>query len=257
MLRPTYIGVTGFMAPQEVRAALRCFSGSPTHKLMAGILVSSKTLAGKTNRWPGRYPKIERIGEIFQEHPAAVNLIHYNTDEPNTLSGQLLRLEVAGPYMHGFQLNVAWPSIGEIETFHEATDFKQRIVLQIGRRAIEEVENSPEKLTDMVYHYVGIVEDILLDPSGGKGQPFDIEKAGVFLRAIASRGFEINLGIAGGLGPDSLHLVEPFLEKFPQLNIDAEGRLRDPENDDLDVIRMTDYIRSSLRMFKEAARPKK
>ena len=136
MPQSTYIGVTGFMTPQEVRAALRCFSGSPACKFMVGVLVSSKTLAGKRNKWPGRYPATERIVEIFQPHAAAVNLIHYNTDEPNTLSGQLLRLmDLAGSHLHGFQLNIAWPSIGEIETFHEATGFKQRIVLRsVGER---------------------------------------------------------------------------------------------------------------------------
>src|SRR3989344_2763546 len=86
MKRAPYIGVTGFMTPQEVRAGLRGFGASSGRKLMVGVLASSETLAGRTGKWRRRYPKIERIHEIFQAHPSALNLIHYSTDKPNTLS---------------------------------------------------------------------------------------------------------------------------------------------------------------------------
>ncbi|MDP3947688.1 MAG: hypothetical protein Q8Q41_03295, partial [bacterium] len=158
------------MTPQEVRAGLRCFAASASRKLMVGVLASSKTLAGRTNKWPGRYPKMERISEIFQVHPAALNLIHYNTDEPETLSDQLLRLvEISGENLHGFQLNVAWPLVEELEKFHEATSWKQRLVLQVGGGAMARVEHSPQKFADMVALYggfVGVVDDVLIDPSG-------------------------------------------------------------------------------------------
>lgn len=42
MLKP-YIGVTGFMKREEVEAVLAAFSENSTHKLMVGVLASSKT----------------------------------------------------------------------------------------------------------------------------------------------------------------------------------------------------------------------
>ncbi|MBI4524882.1 MAG: hypothetical protein HY695_13850 [Deltaproteobacteria bacterium] len=157
--RSSYIGVTGFTRAAEARQALQCFAGSSARKLMVGVLVSSRTLSGRANRRPGRYPNIERIREIFHEHPAALNLIHYNTDAPATLSSELLRLvDVSGAHLHGFQLNIAWPNVGEIEAFKKGTGSKQRIVLQIGGRAMKRVDHSPQKLADMVARYTGIIE---------------------------------------------------------------------------------------------------
>ena len=257
MSKPAYIGVTGFMTPQEVRAGLQYFTGSSWRKLMVGVLASSKTLTGRQDKWPGRYPAIDRIGEIFQSHPAVLNLIHYHTDLPTTLSSQLVCLtEVAGERLHGFQLNIAWPEVQELYAFHAATDWKYRIVLQIGGGAMAKAEHSPEKLADMIARYchpLRIIDDVLIDPSGGHGQPFDAEKARVYLREIVRRGHDINVGVAGGLGPDTTHLFKPLLREFPRLNIDAEGKLRVPGYDDLDVVKMTGYLNRSLELMHAAA----
>lgn len=245
MKQPLYIGVTGFMTPQEVRAGLRAFDGMRGRKLMVGVLVSSKTLNGEMNKWPGRYPKMDRIGEIFQSHPSALNLIHFHTHEPETLCKQLLHVvEYSGLHLHGFQLNVAWPDAGELEKFHLATAGKYRLVLQVGGGAMEKVGNDPSKLADMIGGYANLrlVDDVLIDPSGGKGQLFDLTKARSFLLEIKRRNYEVNLGIAGGLGPDSMKHIQPLLDEFPDLNIDAEGRLRDAVNDDLDIINMAMYL---------------
>lgn len=241
------------MTPQEVRVGLRHFAASSSRKFMVGVLASSKTLAGRMNKWPWRYPEVERIHEIFQAHPAALDMIHYSTDEPNTLSHQLLRLvDIGGAHLHGFQLNIAWPSIGEIEIFQEATDFQYRIVLQIGERAMREVDGSLERFAEMVYWYGGVVDDVLIDSSGGKGRPLDAEKARGFLRE--SSGHRFNVGVAGGLGPDSFHLIAPLLGEFPDLNVDAEGNLRDSETDDLDVVKMSAYLVQALKLLDHESR---
>jgi hypothetical protein len=54
--------------------------------------------------------------------------------------------------------------------------------------------------------------------------------------------------VAGGLGPDSLYLVEPLVADFPELNIDAQSQLRDSEND-LDLERVKTYLIKALKMF--------
>lgn len=240
------------MTPQEVRAGLRCLTATD-RKLMVGVLVSHTTLRGQENRYPNRYPKTGNISEIFLPlERVALNLIHYHTNETESLSIHLQRIvKASGPNIHGVQLNIAWPSLRELWKFHEATDWKKRIVLQVGSRAMEAVDNDPVKLADMIGKYVEpqTIDDVLIDPSGGNGLPFDTEKALEFLRELKSRNFDINLGVAGGLGPDSMKHLEPLLDEFPDVNIDAEGRLRDTESDDLDIVKMTAYLTEAQVWF--------
>lgn len=251
MREPLYLGVTGFMTPQEVRAGLRCMENLGTiRKLMVGVLVSSKTLAGQTNKYPRRYPKIERVGEIFQDHPLALNLVHYNTDEPDTLYKQLQCLvEFSGIHLHGFQLNIAWPKKDEVERFQVATNWKFRIVLQIGNQALNEAGNNPRLVADRVASYWPAIDDILIDTSGGKGQPFIPEYVREYLTEIKARNPEVNLGVAGGLGPDRLVPLHSLLEEFPDINIDAQGQLRTNKDDDLDIECMCSYLEKSDAIF--------
>ena len=36
--------------------------------------------------------------------------------------------------------------------------------------------------------------------------------------------------MAGGLGPDTLHTIQPLIDEFPDLSIDAQSRLRPSGN---------------------------
>jgi hypothetical protein len=69
----------------------------------------------------------------------------------------------------------------------------------------------------------------------GKGKGMDAEWLLPFAHAIKKRFPEMGIGAAGGLGPETMHLVEPLVEDFPDLSIDAQGRLR-PSGSALDPI---------------------
>ena len=56
-----------------------------------------------------------------------------------------------------------------------------------------------------------------------------------FARIISATFPEIGIGVAGGLGPDTIQLVKPLAEEFWDLSIDAQGRLR-PSGNALDPI---------------------
>lgn len=226
-----YVGVTGFMSRDEVNGALAMVPQGSTRRLMVGVLMSSKTLAGQTNKWPGRYPKKEAIADIFVDDPRALNLVHYNTDHPETLFTQLVEItELAGPHLDGFQLNIAWPSIPQIRDYWE-THFEKFLLLQIGGKAMAQVE-SMERFMEMVGAYLPMIDAILIDSSGGKGELLNITKGIEYLRAVC--GYPtLGLGIAGGLGPGQvLHLLDPLVREFSDLSIDAEGRLRTPQPKD-------------------------
>lgn len=241
-----YIGVTGFMTRAEVNEALAAVSQETTYRLMVGVLMSSKTLAGQTNKWPGRYPLKEAVADIFVDDPRVLNLIHYNTDSPNMLFSEVRQIvELAGPHLDGFQFNVKWPAPSQIELIRE-TFPDLYLVLQIGSGAMEEVKSTgmyPMALfQECVGWYLPHIDAILIDPSGGKGELLNTIKGGEYLRA-ASRFSSLELGIAGGLGPQTGHIVEPLVQEFPGLSVDAEGQLRTPKPEDaLNMRAVEDYI---------------
>ncbi len=245
-----YVGITGFMYPREVDDVIREIPCDAERLVMIGVLASSKTLRGIKNKWPNRYPETNKIAGIFSAHSRALNLIHYNTKEPDTLLSQLcVMTHFGGRNMHGFQLNLAWPSIAHLSVYRKMHPAKQ-IVLQIGGQAFEMVNHSPEQLAAKVAEYEGLVEYVLLDSSGGLGKIFDVDRASEYLVALQARKLDLGLGVAGGLSPTTLNLVEPLVKDFPQLSIDAEGRLRTPPpGDRLDVDLAKGYLYKALSMF--------
>ena len=245
-MKVPYIGITGFMTRYEVLSVLSSYPLHAPRKVMIGVLASLKSLRGEINKRPMRYPKAEEIKNIFIEHPLALNLIHYNTKEPDTLLSQLLKMtEFGGPNFHGFQLNMAWPVLKTLKLYKKQHPEKQ-IVLQVGHKAMELVMKSPSILANHVERYEGFVDYVLLDPSGGLGKPFDVEEMRKYLEAISSRNLEIGLVVAGGLSPTTLDTIEPLIKT--NISSDAEGRLRN-KDDSLDLIVAIQYLLKSLQMF--------
>ncbi len=247
-MRRPYIGVNGFMNMADVLTALNSLPENGYRSLMVGVLASSKTLNGHTNSLPNRFPDVRNIHKIFVRDPRALNLIHYATDNEGYLAAELVQMsEYGGLNMNGFQLNITWPSQYSILRLHE-TCGKKFIVLQIGRRAFEMMDNSPELIADNVADYGDSIDHVLLDLSGGHGKPLDALQLRSYLDAIKSRVPRIGLGVAGGLSPNTLELIQPLVEDFRDLSIDAEGRLRTPE-DHLDLAVAGDYIKKAYQIF--------
>ncbi len=241
-----YIGVTGFMSRDEVMQALMSVSRETAYRLMVGVLMNSETLAGQTNKWPGRYPKREAVADIFIDDPRTLNLIHYNTDTPNMLVSEVRQIvELAGPDLDGLQFNVAWPAPSQIEQIREMYP-NLYLLLQIGGRAMQEVLSfgihTEERLEECIGWYIPFIDAVLFDPSGGKGEPFSVAGCHPWIRA--AREFPgLEVGVAGGLGPVTTNVIESLAKQFPGLNIDAEGRLRTPQPEDaLDLRTVKDYL---------------
>jgi len=250
MIRP-YIGITGFTSLNDALSVLGTIPVNVNRAVMIGVLASLKTMHGVQNKWPNRYPTMDKIAGIFPNHPLALNLIHYNTKDKDTLGDQLVAMtKFGGANMHGFQLNIAWPDLAVLGEYRKAYPTKQ-IVLQVGEHAFEIADHQPEQLATRVAEYDGVVEYVLLDPSGGYGKPFDQERARDYLLALKARNLKIGLGVAGGLSSTTLDLVRPLAKEFPDLSIDAEGRLRTRE-DQLDLGVASEYLHKALVMFNSA-----
>lgn len=251
MKKKSYVGVTGFMSPKEVTETLKDIDLKKADRLlMIGVLASSKTIQGISNKWPNRYPPLGEIKNIFQENENCLNLVHYNTKQPEDLLAQLVQItDEVGPVLHGFQLNIAWPDPKTLEKYHNLCPGKT-IVLQIGGHAFEIVENESTYLARKVKDYLGLIDYVLLDPSGGLGQPFNPVSIKNYLYELQKYENGLGVGTAGGLSPTTLHLLEPLIKDYPDISIDAEGRLRTKE-DQLDVVITREYIQKSLNMFEK------
>ncbi|MFZ2682110.1 MAG: hypothetical protein WAZ14_03395 [Patescibacteria group bacterium] len=237
------------MTKKEVAAALASLDDLPnwsTRVLMVGVLASSKTLRGETNKWPNRYPNVFDIVGLFPPHRRTVNLIHYASDDYHTLPEQLDQLmDLGGRYLDGFQLNVTWPEPSRIDIGK-----RMRVVLQLNRKALEVHDNNPERVAKELDWYKPYITDVLIDASGGLGIPMDVEIAEAYVRAIGGRHTDLGIGVAGGLSHEGMKDIRPLAEKFPNLSLDAEGRLRTPAPEDrIDVDAMQSYISIADGLF--------
>lgn len=263
-VKPTkpYIGITGVMTADEAKFLIGMTSGHPAHAqeefdLMLGGLASSKTLNGLPNKWPGRFPRIENLSEAFLDHPGLLNLVHYSTDEPDTLDMQLrLVTGLAGPNCHGVQLNVVWPDAKQVVDYRSSAMKSSgkdiRVVLQLGQRALQEIDDEKLPLWLALDSYVdwGAITDVLIDPSGGKGVPFEPERAKDLLREVAEKYPQLGLGIAGGLCEETIGLLAPLVDfQERPLSVDAEGKLRNPDSDQLVTSTAMRYVYAAGEML--------
>lgn len=233
-MRKPYIGVSGFMHADEVRAVLEVVPS--THTLMVGVLMSEKTAQGKTNKYPNRYPKREHVGGIFVSDPRCLNLIHYASDTPPAASDIWDLVNFGGRWFDGFQFNGAWPTVAALRTAF-ATRTANRVVLQL--RELSEANLASDDLFPP--GMPPYVTDVLLDASGGRGRAFNLARmqAAVATMRACHNGFGV--GVAGGWDAANVCANKAFFRKFPGLSVDAEGRLRD-ENDRLDIDKARAFV---------------
>lgn len=260
---PPYIGITGFMSCGEVDAVLRHWPANSRYRLMVGVLISGKTLADQTNRWPGRYPPIRDVGGIFLPSQRVLYLVHYNTKNPEAMRAELYRIHwLTRPYGDGFQLNMLAPSPGEIcqhrKEVARAHPCNPRhgevIVLQVGAEAMAAADYDPHRIQQHIVRYAADVNYVLLDPSGGAGQSMDIAFIRECLRELYAQPLlgNVGMGIAGGLCAETLPAIEPLVREFSDLSIDAEGRLRTPDTDALDLEATIAYVEVAHRVMSAA-----
>jgi hypothetical protein len=126
------------------------------------------------------------------------------------------------------------------------------VILQIGRQSLDEMDNDPLKVVNYLEQYKGVIHRVLLDKSMGEGRSMDAEELAVYAQVIREHFPHLRITFAGGLGPDSLELVEPLVRKFPEISIDAQARLR-PSRSILDPINWSmaeEYLTKALTLWK-------
>ena len=232
---------------------LNAWPAASERLLMCGVLLSNALLAGDSSDAPSRCPQPDAISGIFTNDPRCLNLVHYRPQPGANLADALSRAsEVGGPNCHGVQINatrgVPWPDPSALTEYKQRSE-PNRIVFQAGREAMASVNGDPTQLAQRCAEYVGIVTDVLVDASEGLGLPLDAARSADYLDALNATAPDLGLVIAGGLHAGNIsELLSPFLPRWANVSIDAEGRLRD-QNDVLNIGASTAYLQAASRLL--------
>lgn len=251
-----YIGITDFENEKQVRDMHRVvMNHGPDkngRKLMVGVMMSYKTLHGLPTKWSSIFPPKETLPGIFLPLWGTLNTLHYaDYDGIDVLESLNLATTFCGQFLHAVQLDMIWPDSAAVKKYKESHP-TIKIILQANSSALETAKNDPDKFLIRLKEYGDALNYILLDKSMGRGLGMDASDLMPFADALAEHRPDLGIAAAGGLGPETLNLVEPLAERFPLLSIDAQGKLR-PSGDStkpVDWKMAEQYIINAFDMFK-------
>jgi len=227
-----YTGITGFTTSGEVSAAFRLLPPG-RRRLMVGVLVTDRTLEGLPEEiCPRRLPPVADLPILFSADPRAFNAVHFHTRTPERLAEQAEQvIAAAGPRLHALQINLDQVPPEGLRAIRAAHP---------GLALVLPLRETTRRFTEV---YAELADVVLFDWSAGRGLVLDPIEARAALEEIEARMPEVALAVAGGLGPDTIDRVRPLLERFPDLSVDAESRLRDAE-DRLDLAKVGEYLKA-------------
>jgi len=235
-----YIGITDFLNYDQVKKMLAVFKSNQqpgsVRKLHVGVMTSYKILHEIQTKWSKAFPSKESIASIFCSDDV-YNCLHYADYDNHTCVWKDLSQAISygGLGINALQLDMIWPDPWDISEGVKSSGKKIEVILQVGKKAIEEADDDPDVVVQWLRRYNGVIDRVLLDMSMGRGVGMNAASLLPFARAIADRLPEIGLVVAGGLGPNTIGLVESLVQEFPDISIDAQGKLR-PSGSALDPI---------------------
>jgi len=253
MARRPYIGITDFETGDQVTEIGDYFATLPCadrYRMMAGVMISYKSFHGLPTSWTAFWPSKERLATIFVPHPLVFNTIHYaDYDAITRLDDLLSVVEMCGEHLHAIQLDMVWPDEKMVRGLTKRFPTLD-VVLQVSSRAIELEDNCAENVARRVAGYAASVDYVLLDCSMGTGKSMDALHLSEFAETIIRRAPGVSRAFAGGLGPNTLGLVRPLVERFAHVSIDAQSRLRPSGSakDPIDWQMARDYLRAAVEL---------
>jgi phosphoribosylanthranilate isomerase len=258
-----YVGITGPVNVQETKDICREFSEegysmeSP-HIPMLGFLVSYKTLNGQATQ-NRRYPPANSLPELLRATNGQVlTMVHYNSKETDTLSNQVAEI-FDGVYENALcqaiQLNIVWPNIGQVARIKEQHP-EMKVVFQASHKAMD--GKTPNQIAKGVQNYGDSISYVLIDPSGGRGMPFDLESSVAIYSELREQCPDLTVGFAGGFtGENVAQRLREILRKIKANDfcIDAEGGLRDKVtsaygDDLLNIEKVRGYLQSASSVLR-------
>ncbi len=266
MSNKPYIGITGPIVPREVDRLANIFEDNDVtmhsdHIPMIGVLVSYKTLDHGAHPKRTEYPPLDQLSNILSAaYKRAFATIHYNTRRPGKLSDEIDHiLRYDGIYdrsfCQGIQINMPRPPREQVNKIKEKyNDLK--IIFQLPNMVIDSMPD--EKIAKLISENYSDVDYILIDPSGGEGIEFDIDRSAGIYEALKDSGINPTLGFAGGLGRDNVRDVLGELKAklgTKNFSIDSTSKLRSDMGGDiniLDLVKCEKYISEAADALKSA-----
>src|SRR5258708_4176683 len=186
---------------------------------MAGLMMSHKTLHGLPTKWSSVFPPKESIKDIFAwQNPLVMNTLHYADYEGVEIASSLeLATEFAGPHLDALQLDMIWPHPRLLaKQFLSMDDFPgiPQAGEDVARSCRAGVNNNPNLLASRLAAYGATIDYVLLDKSMGTGKGLDANFLQPFIAKIKNALPNLGIVIAGGLGPETMLLVQPLAAEF-------------------------------------------
>lgn len=259
-MRP-YIGMTDVPSAEWLRERLETFIAAGgrmlDHQLHAGIMASYKTLHGLPTKWAAAWPKLEDAGKIFIDDERVLNTLHYADypDDEHPIARTTVRdieelIRRCRWPIDAIQFDMVWPRPELLDAIKELNK-APRVILQVGDKALKELGYDIAAFVRRIQSYNGCVDDVLLDMSGGTGTEMGADFLTPFIVALRKEHPHLGVSVAGGLGPDTLHLVAAIVSSFPGISIDAQSKLRRSGKslDPIEADRADAYLRGAVEMF--------
>lgn len=275
-----YTGICDVYSPDEARAmanTLRQERKNSNRKVMIGVMTHPFVLSNNPfvpekiqAEIRELFPNKEIMANGFTDDPDVLNTVHYadlygpdgprkSFEAPNVFKNLELIVQHGGEDLHAIQLDLTWPEPGELAKFRDLYP-DVAIILQTGKFAFKELGSDQQAIINRLQQYTESVDYVLFDTSMGTGDTIETDQLLPLLRATRSELPDLGLAVAGGLGPDSVGLLKPIADEFPDISIDAQGNLKLKEaardsaghfvaTHPADLDRSTEYIIKSCKIL--------
>ncbi len=252
-----YIGITGPASKYEVISIVNEFEKAgfnlkSKHIPMLGFLISYKTLNGQISD-NKRYPKFYELKNLIEvSNKKVFPMIHYNSRDKDSLHEQVERL-FDGLYKDNLcravQLNIIYPPVDELMRIKKKMPDLQ-IVFQASSTMLK-----PD-LVNRIKEYGFLIDYVLIDPSGGKGREFNLEKSVKIYNQFKEK-TNYMIGFAGGFNGENVsRRVSDLINVIgnDDFFIDAEGGLRDKisnayGDDLLNISKVSKYLSEAAKVL--------
>lgn len=254
-----FISITDFTCREQVNSMLELRKKINSKVLLGvGVMMSYKTLHGLPTKWSKSFPKNKDISSIFMYKEGVFNVLHY-ADQNNDSRWKdfWYGLRHAGPNVHAIQFDMTWPDPNDV--YHVISGMKEegvliKVIMQVGRKAFLQAGNTPKGVIENLseYYYRNCLDYVLLDKSMGEGKILNPHELIPFIDVIYQKWPNIKIVVAGGLGPETVSVAEPILERYP-VSLCAQSRLRPSLNalDPIDWSMAQEYWKKADALFKK------
>jgi hypothetical protein len=239
MSKTAYIGITGVMSRSESKSLI-------SSARINGFFGSYKGLVWGQVSDPSQYIPQDELSNVFVDDPRVFNVLHYNS-RAHGLLGQIERLLSNVEIADGIQLNIPWPDPAILRRLRER--YYVEVILQVSAEAMNMLDNNPNTIAAKIRQYDGLIDYVLIDPSGGVGTEFELSRIVPILEDCIALGLDIGLGVAGGLRAGRLDVLKPLLKICPDLSWDAQAGLRTVDRQALDLAACERYMLEGIALL--------